>query len=155
MNYHSSQRDSNMAKIRNIFQDYLILIRVIYVGYAVLWFFLNKNNIIISQWDAQRIGVPIVLYTTIPSVSLLLYAIFPSIAIWIIPVATLILGWSLHVQKIIVFFSAHMNVKTDRIHSIISILFNVFCLAVCIIVLYFSGPYIEKRLRRGNNTPVR
>jgi len=49
----------NTEKIKVLNKRYLLLIRFLYLGLAILWLFLNENNIILSKYDALRIGIPI------------------------------------------------------------------------------------------------
>ncbi len=127
--------------------------RFVYLCLAILWVYINKNSIILSQWDALRIGVPIFWYTIVPALFLLLYAILPLNKVWILPAATLILGWGMHMQKTIVYCYQGMDVKTDLFNSIIgiTILITVHILYVlaCISIMYLTGPYIINHLRRN------
>ena len=137
-------------KVKHPLTKHFMPIRFIYLAFALFWFFLNKNNIVFSQWDAHRIGIPVGWYITAPVLPLLLYAVFPSTIIWLFPVATLVLGWTLHEQKTIDFLRAHMGVKTDMTGAIVLISLHVLVLALCVIVLYATGPYLRKYLQSNH-----
>ncbi len=53
---------NSREKIARIAVDHLVIIRLAYLGFALLWLLLNENDVILSQWDAQRIGIPVGLY---------------------------------------------------------------------------------------------
>lgn len=120
--------------------------RVLYFFYAVLWWYLNTNGIIISGNDAGRINVPLILYVYLPSLSLFLYAIFPLNSFWALPVTILVLGWMLHLYRSLAFSFIHMGVKDDMLGVIIFFLISLFILSICLAILYFSGPYYVKYL---------
>ncbi len=128
-------------KIRQLFRHHFLLIWFTYAGFALLWLLLNTKGIILSQWDAVRIGAPVLWYTLLPALFLLLYAVFLSTALWTLPAATFIVGWALHIKETITFLRAHMNVKTDVVYSVASVSLSALVLVLCIIVLYVSGPY--------------
>ena len=136
-----------MAETGSVFRDHRILVRVIYVAYVVLWWYLNKNNIILSQWDTEKIGVPVLWYMMIPTVSLLLYAIFPKMVIWLLPAATLAIGWTLHVKESLAITYAHLHGKVEMVDFVIAGVSLFFVLSVLLTVLYLSGPFINKRLQ--------
>jgi len=139
---------NSREKIVRIVTGHLVIIRLAYFGFALLWLFLNEKNVVLSQWDAQRIGIPISWYIAVPIFFLLLYAVFPSTIIWLFPLGTLVIGWTLHEYKTINFLRAHMGVKTDMPVAIVEISSHVLVLVLCVIVLYAAGPYLRKYLQR-------
>jgi len=141
----------NTEKIKVLNKRYLLLIRFIYLGLAILWLFLNENNIILSKYDALRIGIPILWYTILPAIFLLLYAIVPLTQIWILPAVTLVLGWGMHTQKSLSHVLSDFNAKTDMLGFILLSFYNVFFLVLCIVILYLFGPYLKKIMQRNNN----
>lgn len=142
------------AKIKELIKQHpLLLTRFVYLVLAILWVYINTNNIILSQRDALRIGVPVLWYTIVPALLLLLYAIFPLNKVWILPAANLILGWGMHMQKTIVYCYQDMDFKTDLFNSIIGftmlITISTLYVLACISMMYLTGPYIIKYLRRN------
>src|SRR4030042_794185 len=69
-------------KVKHPLTKHFMPIRFIYLAFALFWFFLNKNNIFFSQWDAHRIGIPVGWYTSVPAFLLLFYALFPTNKVW-------------------------------------------------------------------------
>ena len=131
-------------KIRRLFKQYFLLVRFAYMGFALLWLSLNKHDIMLSSWDAQRVGIPLIWYTVVPAFFLLLYAAFPLTIIWSLSVGTLILGWTLHLQETVAFCRTHMNVKTDFLGTVVIIFLLILILVACMTILYLTGPYAKK-----------
>lgn len=142
-------RDHHVDEITDMcfkLQKKINLPRVLYFFYAVLWWYLCTNEIMFSEGDAGRINVPEILYVYLPSLSLFLYAIFPLNTVWALPVTVLVLGWMLHIYRSMVFSFIHMGVKDDMLGVIIFLLIFLFILSICLVILYFSGPYYVKYL---------
>jgi len=128
------------------FKKYVpLLSRSSYVGLALLWYLLNKDNFVLSAWDATRIHVPISWYLGVPPMVLILYALLPNLITWTLIVITLTIGWGLHAYESLMFDYAHMGVKTDVQTTIIQMIEFLILFAVCIAILYILGPYVRRK----------
>ncbi len=119
--------------------------RCTYLGLAALWWVLNKQHIILSEWDANRINVPMLLYLVIPILALALYVIRPTSSIWAVVITVFTLGYGLHVYKSLQFDINHMGVKTDISTTATQIILYLIIFAVCVAVLFMSGPYVRNK----------
>lgn len=145
------RRFNNIEKIRELNRHHLLLVRFIYLGLAILWLFLNENNIIFSKYDALRIGVPVLWYVMLPTIFLLFYAIFPLNQIWILSASILLLGCGMHIQKSISHVLSDFNAKTDMLGFILMTFYDLFFPVLCIVILYLLGPYLKKIIQHNNN----
>jgi hypothetical protein len=137
-------------KIVCIVRKHSVITRLSYIGFALLWLFLNKNSVILSEWDAQRLGIPVFWYLSVPALFLLSYAAFPSFITWLLPLTILLLGWFLHVYKSLAYLFFKSEGNADMISILVMALFDVLALAACVFVLYIAGPYLRKRFSMSN-----
>lgn len=132
-------------KIEDKKNNIQIASRCAYLGFAALWWFANKQHFILSEWDAQRINVPMTLYIGIPILAFALYSIRPSPTTWVFVIAVYTTGYGLHVYESLKFDIIHMDVKTDIISTATQMTVYLLVFALCVTVLYMSGPYIRKK----------
>ena len=132
--------------MNNIYKNYIhVISRCAYLGLAALWWIVNKYQFILSEWDSQRINVPRFLYLGLPVFVLALYCLRPTSKTWSLVITIFTLGYALHVYKSFQFAISHIGVKTDLVSTATQMAEYLLVFALCVTVLYMSGPYIRKK----------
>jgi hypothetical protein len=134
-------------KLTRFINEYSVMTRLAYIGFALLWLFANKNDIFLSEWDAVRLGVPVSWYVIVPAFSLFSYAVYPLFSVWLFPVAALLVGWSLHSYKSLAYLLSKTEGYSEIETWILFVLFDILLLVICLSVLYITGPYLRRRTR--------